>query len=128
MSRTKDDAADAVHQELVAAFGEDWSIDDFPADGVTWYGPRPDRAWPVAVEVGPGPLDAAEQVQLAVTQTFELTLPLEALQKLQERAKASGVSVNALVSEWVTAEASAEDTIPRDELLAVLARQHPRSA
>ncbi|WP_280264673.1 hypothetical protein [Nocardia wallacei] len=113
MSRTRDDAADAVYRELVDAFGEDWSIDDFP----------PDRD---AV-----PVEAPQQEQrgdLVISHPVQLEISLSILRRLQQRAEEAGASVDELVSEWVTAEASADDTISRDEILALLARRHPRTA
>ncbi|MBF6229357.1 hypothetical protein IU470_30235 [Nocardia abscessus] len=113
MSHTRDDAADAVYRELVDAFGEDWSIDDF----------RPDP------DAGPVEVERPEQPgELIVTRTVELHIPLSIEQRLTARAEAAEASVDELVSEWVTAEAAADDTISRDEILALLARRHRRSA
>lgn len=128
MSRTKDDAADAVHQELVAAFGEDWSIDNFRPDAADPQSEIPGALLSQSIEVVRGMARFGQAPDAMVSRTVRLELPFAALQKLMERAEAAQISVDSLISEWVTAEASAEDTIPRDELLAVLARQHPRSA
>ncbi|MGW5569680.1 hypothetical protein ACWEVD_00645 [Nocardia thailandica] len=63
-----------------------------------------------------------------VTFTIEIKLPVEALDKVHERAEAAGLSIEDLLSEWVTAEAGAEETISRDEVLALLARHQRHSA
>jgi hypothetical protein len=114
MSHTKDDTGDAVYRELVNAFGEDWSIDDF----------RPDSDLAVDLVMSGG----EEPGDLIVTQTVQLRLPLTIAQRLQHRAEDADASVDELVSEWVTAEAAADNSISRDEILALLARRHPRSA
>jgi hypothetical protein len=57
-----------------------------------------------------------------------LRIPLSIAQRLDARADDADASVDELVSEWVTAEAAADNTISRDEILALLARHHPRSA
>ncbi|MFB7837832.1 hypothetical protein ACWIGW_45400 [Nocardia brasiliensis] len=121
MSPTRDEAADAVYRELVDKLGEDWSIDDF----------RPDDAGTAAdlhaaaAEIYQRVADAGE---LIVTRTIQLRVPLSIEQKLSARAEAAQASVDELVSEWVTAEADADNTISRDEILALLARRHPRTA
>lgn len=150
MARTKNDgAAEELHRELVEAFGEDWSIDDFPPDPLPEPGTPPSvdpvlKAWGtlssfalpdtrvVHVEVGPDLVIRAQHFILPdegkVEQPVQLSLTKSTLLKLQQRAEAAGTTIDELVSEWVTAEADADGTISRDELLALLARRQPRSA
>ncbi|MFI6573940.1 hypothetical protein [Nocardia fluminea] len=150
MARTKNDgAAEELHRELVEAFGEDWSIDDFPPDPLPEPGTTPSvnvvgQAWGTLssfalpdtgfVHVGVGP-DLVVRAQYfrhpdegPVEQPVQLSLTKSTLLKLQQRAEAAGTSIDELVSEWVTAEADADGTISRDELLALLARRQSRSA
>ncbi|MFR9753637.1 hypothetical protein ACL02S_21730 [Nocardia sp. 004] len=113
MSRMKDDTA-ALYDALVQAHGPDFDIDSFTPD--------PDAA-PVDVPRLEDPNDLV--MPLEVT----LRLPWPAFQRLQDRAAQADASVDELVSEWVTVEASAEDSVPRDAILHMLAqRQQPRSA
>ncbi|MGF0320929.1 hypothetical protein [Nocardia fluminea] len=155
MARTKNDgAAEELHRELVEAFGEDWSIDDFPPDplpepgtppsvvsgpqqllGALSSSVRPDTRF-VSIEVGPELAVRAQHYTYkreraedsTVQQPVQLSLSMATLVKLQQRAEAAGTSIDELVSEWVTAEANADGTISRDELLALLARRQSRSA
>ncbi|MGW6728747.1 hypothetical protein ACWF9G_22845 [Nocardia sp. NPDC055029] len=124
MGRTKDDAADAVYRELVDQLGEDWSIDDFPPDREESM--KVFFTVPSALVELPA-VDAPAE-ELLVGFNVELRLPVSALHQLEARAAAANTTVDRLVSEWVTAEAGADSTISRDEVLALLARHHPRSA
>ncbi|MFI7524568.1 hypothetical protein [Nocardia salmonicida] len=126
MSPTKDDAA--VYQELVDSLGEDYSIDDFRPDDAAPMSRVPGELLNQRIEVVPGIALVGPTPDVMVSQTVRLELPFAALQKLIERAEAAQISVDSLISEWVAAEAGADNTISRDELFALLARRHPRSA
>ncbi|GAB2452168.1 hypothetical protein [Nocardia tengchongensis] len=111
MSRSKDDAA-ALHTALVDAYGPDFDIDSFTPD--------PD-APPVDVSRLENPTD------LMMRRDVTLALPWLVLQRLEARAGQAGVTVDELVKEWVVVEASAEDSVPRDDILHMLAQRQRRA-
>ncbi|GAB2451635.1 hypothetical protein [Nocardia tengchongensis] len=112
MSRSQDNAA-ALYTALVDAYGPDFDIDSFTPDP---------NAAPVDVPRLEDPND------LVMTQDVSLKLPWPVLQQLRARAAKAGASVEELVSEWVTVEASADDSVPRDVILHMLAQRQRRSA
>ncbi|ATL72488.1 hypothetical protein [Nocardia terpenica] len=112
MSRSKDDTA-ALYDALVQAHGPDFDIDSFVPD-------------PEAAPVEVPPLENPDELVMTQAVTLQLSWPV--LQRLQARAAQAGASVDELVSEWVTVEASAEDTVPRDAILHMLAQRQRRSA
>ncbi|KZM73313.1 hypothetical protein [Nocardia terpenica] len=122
MSRSKDDTAalarraSEVHAELLAAYGEDWPDH-------LWNDIRPDDD---AVPVDLPPLESSDDVMVPFT--AELRIPRAAYERLIARAEEAGLERDELLSEWITAEASADDTVSRDEILALLARRQPRTA
>ncbi|NKY88903.1 hypothetical protein [Nocardia veterana] len=112
MSRSKDDTA-ALHDALVQAYGPDFDIDSFTPDL---------SAAPVEVE------QLTDPSELMMTRTVTLQLPWPVMQRLEARAAQAGESIDALVSEWVAVEAAADDTVPRDAILHVLAQRFRRTA
>ncbi|WP_331722951.1 hypothetical protein [Nocardia sp. NBC_00511] len=118
MSPSKADRASELHDKLVADYGENWSA--HLLDTLHFDLDAPD------VEVPR--LGVSEEVPVTFTATLQLSPA--AYQRLMQRVTESGADRDELLSEWVSAEASAEEleAISRDDILRMINRRHPRSA